>query len=125
MDDVVKHDDVQIVSLPGDRSWYDPWLLTVATYPVLTTVIANMGNPVPVAPANPRRWAIGFFQSNAPAAIQIAPWPDVDLFTFDLVAISGGQKYYTLFNFGPLICNRWYVNSPGVATIRVVELIRK
>lgn len=116
--------DPEVIAVPSDRLWFDPRLQGAACSVQMSTVVfAGLGT-LPAAPANPRRWAIGFFQGTAPQSIICAPWPDVATFSFQAIAIGSALLWFKLFDYGPLILNSWWINAPGATTVRVVELIR-
>lgn len=108
----------------SDRIWFDPLLIGAATQQQFSTVTFAGIGVQQVAPANARRWAIGFFQSTAPQAIVASPWPDVATFSFGSLQIGANALWFKLFDYGPLILNGWWISAPGATTVRVVELLR-
>lgn len=110
--------------LGSDRIWFDPVLIgNACSVQYSNAVFAGLGTQQ-VAPANARRWAIGFFQGTAPQSIVCAPWPDVGTFSFQAVSLGSSILWFKLFDYGPLILNSWFINAPGATTVRVVELLR-
>lgn len=114
-----------IKAVPSDRLWFDPAMLTNATFPQLSQVQLPVSGNFVVAPANARRWGIGFVIAAGVASIPFAPWPDVDGFPFGSTPTVKGVLWFNLFSHGPLVCNQWSAGSGASAVVRVVELIRR
>lgn len=123
---VDKSEDVRIVpyAVPSDRAWFDPLLLTLNTSIEISAVAMGVGLTKAICAANARRWAIGMFSGGGAGTLKFAPWPDIANGYF-LPGVSGQPfQWYTLWEYGPLVCSQWWGTFSGGGNLRVVELIR-
>ena len=108
----------------SDRNWFDPRLQLANCFQQITDVPFVLGPPILLVPANPRRWAIGFFQASGFTDLMYAPWSDATAFKFDGLASKTTVAWYTISDYGPLICSAWYGSSASSLTARVIEIMR-
>lgn len=125
MDDATRELLATVRGIPSDRLWFDPMMLTAATYPKFTPVTMPFAATAQIAPADANRWAIGFSFGSLATGTLIAPWSDIDSYGFATQTLGVTLLFYTLFDFGPLVCSSWYGKATSVQTIRLIELIRK
>lgn len=116
--------DIKSYPYPSDRIWFDPRLILANCSVELSNVAITAGTNTNIAPARSNRWAIGFFQSVIASGCDYAPWPDVNAYVFDQSSITFTQRWYNLFDYGPIIANSWFARPTAPMTIRVVELLR-
>lgn len=112
------------VAIPSDRLWFDPLLLAVATSVQTHIVSTPLNGNVLMAQQNARRWGLGIFPAGGLATYQIAPWPDVDKYSWFSQTGNTVLPFYTLFQIGSMVSNAWYITSTTNTTFRVVELLR-
>lgn len=112
-------------AIPSDRAWFDPRLLTGATYPQTTDIALPAGVSTPIVTPNPRRWGLFLGRTNpSPVNLYVAPWSDPEVTYFWTQSLTS-DPFWTLFNFGTIVCNGWWANSASPAVMRVIELIRQ
>ena len=106
---------------------YPPWMdprYIVSTCDWRTfEVTCNLAGEAPLVPANPLRWAIGFVRGvTSISDAAVAPFREA----FDAgerLPTTQAWKWFTLFEFGPLVCAEWYVQGANPATVRVIEVL--
>lgn len=104
-------------------TWADPgYLLATNLYRTgLTTTVANatailVGN-------NPRRWAIGLSRvQGAASQIRYGPFQNVNSYGISSAG-AGFLTWYTVFDYGPMVSQDWYVFSTGVEVLMYHEVI--
>ena len=124
MADAPSNESNIIQAISSDRLWFDPLMLTIATSVRISNIVM-VGNVAAIlAPSDPNRWGVGFYQGTAGTSLSVAPWPDLQNAVMFASTISITIPFLTLFNLGPLVSSQWW-GLPGFnATIRVVELLR-
>lgn len=102
--------------------WADPGFI-LSTNDVKTTDFDGVMSPVRVlAPANPKRWALGFLAASGTAVgWRVGPWNDPSIFGV-LISTGNDVKWFTLFDFGPLVSLEWYGYPDNSSKIRVIEI---
>lgn len=102
--------------------WADPaHLLALTSYKVREYTMSTAG-PELCAENNPRRVALGFSVLTGeiiPAGTTVAPTPSPTAGGFGL---SSEARWFTLFEFGPLINTEWYVRATGALTLTIYEV---
>lgn len=113
-------------AVPSDRAWFDPRLMMAATEWKISDVALPNNVVTVIASPNPLRVYLGFaFSKTGSADLDVTPWPDWTQFQGWLVH-SNENRWFSLFEWGQLVCQGWYTNSVGVdAFVRVIEILRK
>lgn len=111
--------------MPSDRIWTDGPFINSITTPLVTDVVLTMSQKKQIATLNVRRWAIGFVQPAFPQSANLAPWPEVADFVFANLTGTTQSLWYTIFNYGTLVANSWWIIPNASFTLRVVEMVRK
>lgn len=97
--------------------------IAALTQPSITPVTL-VGGPVPqvLAPANPKRFAVGFSMIG-PDSTLISPFPNDDTTGFQMVVVTG-VLWFTVRDHGAFAQVAWYAwNSPGASIVSVWELV--
>lgn len=104
-------------------TWADPRYMLAVNDTRITTVVVPQMTPTLVIGANPRRWAIGFLTEIAyTKSIHFGPWPDPPNYAW-LLTNRQEPFWFSLIDYGTMVCREWWAYSPGDANIRVVESI--
>ena len=112
----------QLERLLRRPSWADPAFM-VYTSELVTTPVDLAGVTIEViAPANPRRWAIGFQLSLTGAVAVAVSWSNRPDLVGQQLTARIQDNYFTIFNHGPMVTNEWYAFSAGPDTIQMTEL---
>lgn len=107
-----------------DSLWFDPFVINASSAIVITDVVVVNGVQKILLPANGRRFMLGIFPDGLGMVHKIGPWPDCGVFTFTSAGFNSSAVWYTLFNYGPMVCSQWNVLGNGNATLRCVEVLR-
>lgn len=113
--------------MPNERvlilpSWCDPGFM-ISMFQATPTEIALVANTVTlVAPNNPKRWAIGF-QDALVGLLQprvgITNQPNV---YGHIVDRTFSNNWFTIFTYGPMVCQEWYAFSSASGNFQMYEL---
>ena len=103
--------------------WMDALWMLQASHLETRTVqsVAPGGNAA--VPGNSQRWAIGFKHgSGVIAAMAVTPIQSAEAFMWDILGRSE-PRWFTIFEFGPMVPMEWYViGTPGI-DVMVFELL--
>lgn len=96
--------------------WADPRALLAGTETERIVLPSSTGSlPALVVPADPARFML-LWVAGAATGYYVAPWPEVDQYRgFPLAGGNPTILRFTLFDYGPIITNSWYitpVNGP-------------
>jgi hypothetical protein len=103
-------------------SWCDPGC-SVSISQVQINDVTLVGGAIRLLlPNNPRRWALGFQDSQltpSGALVGVTNRPDV---FGDTISVLLRNNWYTTFVYGPMIQMEWYGFSTPGGTVRIYEL---
>lgn len=114
-----------VVPVLRPEAWYDPRIVDASSEIIYTNQPLLNNAIVQIAPANTMRYWFGVSMGTGFATLKFAPWPDPDIFTFK--ELNGQNLFYSfsLFDYGPLVCQRWYIaGAPGLS-IRTIQIMRR
>lgn len=105
-------------------AWADPRALMLATAVRRTPFETVMGVPVVIAPADPKRVAIGLLRRTTENyEMVLNPGGDVTAYAWT-IGPAPGPVWFDLFTFGALVCEQWNATSGAQALFEVVEIYR-
>jgi hypothetical protein len=105
-------------------SWADPYFMS-GLYDVSgKTFVVPAGGSGTVAPGNVNRIMLGFKLSRvAVGSALVSVFGDPTKFGYSLL-VADDPLWFSLFNFGPLVCYPWNVVGAAAQEIQVVEVQR-
>lgn len=108
----------------ADLLWFDPAVLTAATYPQQTDV-PLLGSVVQqLIGQNPRRWGLYIVTPHVLTPCAIGPFTDLDSFTWTTLVTASSAFKVMLFADGPIVTSAWFALPGSAITLRVIELLR-
>ena len=104
-------------------TWADPQYLRATTSYRATPITLTANGTQIVAPANPRRWAIGWSAGATPlASVYLAPHAAPD--SGPLVVLAALSIHWlTLLTHGAAVLDQWYASGQLGAIIYLHELL--
>lgn len=103
--------------------WCDPgWMVGTSWYRY-TSVQVTPGTPTLVARANSKRWAVGFGMFNAAAATSQVRLDQNTTTAAPFLLTGPGFLWLYLFQHGPLVCADLYVQSSGITSVGLTEIL--
>ena len=115
----------RVITIPSDRTWIDPRLVSANLYTKTTTVPVDPAAPTIVAKTDVNRWALGFL--TAPGGgngVYFAPYPDLVTGTGFALAAEGIQ-WFRLTEYGPVVNLDWWAIGGAGGIIRLIEVLRR
>lgn len=115
---------------PGSRSaptvQFPAWMdgrYTMLTSEVRSQVfVTRAQGSAAVVPGNSARWAIGFKNVSGAGAVLCDPTTNDGTGGW-LLDIAGNPIWFSLFEFGPLVCMPWYLTEALAVNVRVYEVV--
>lgn len=100
-------------------SWADPSFLMLSSQWQYRDVSVGSSVLTPVIPPDPKRWAIGFnVGQSVIGGILCGPFNDPAEHGFS-VPTGPLERWFTIFTYGPIVCDAWYAFSTGSIEMRV------
>lgn len=120
-----KLDPAALAAAPPDAPpWADPRLMMALTGVRITPVSPAVAPGELIAPADPKRVAIGFMW-NVAVDIRVGPTTDPDNHGWVLFsATSPRDKWFDYLTYGALVNLAWFMGPIAGATVNVVEIYR-
>lgn len=112
-------------TIPSDRLWVDPHLITTICQYIPYDVILTPNEPTLIAANDPRRAAVGFVSDQAVGVIQVAPYSDLNFSGFSFSEITTSISWYHLHKHYSMVTTEWYAFAAMAFTIRVITIIRQ
>lgn len=108
----------------GPPPWADPRLLMAATAVKTTFFNQVVLTSLQVAPADPKRVALGFIpSSNVVVNLRVTPVGDPGFYGFK-IATGATTLWFDLFTYGVLVNQAWNCNQNNPLQMYVVEVYR-
>ncbi len=103
-------------------SWADPEFLMYSSLAENFVYTIQTINAEVIIGADPKRWAVGFALPDSVIAIpKISPMND-PLNWGEGVSAGIRGNWYTIFNYGPIVCTEWYIQGTPPQQVRVWTL---
>ena len=107
-----------------DSLWFDPYLMSAACTLQQTTQTKQTSAIEQLAPANARRFMLGFVPSNVNIPTAIYPYAGPTTFPFAAFGFTSQVVWVSIFTHGLIVCNQWFWDGGAGSQGILIEMIR-
>lgn len=109
---------------PGAPSWIDPRAIMAQCAVKMKTIVPDVAAPSELAPADPKRVAIGFL-AHTGNVLRVGVGENVAIHHWVIPdQAQPAETWFSLFDYGPLVNLAWSTPGTAGADVLVIEVYR-